>query len=66
MKLIILQKSKLGNIKDVKKNWIMILILILGMPVLTFKRLLKLEFEKNHSIKSKCLKYVVKEILPTL
>ena len=51
MKLIILQKSKLGNIKDVKKNWIMILILILGMPVLTFKRLLKLEFEKNHSIK---------------
>ena len=28
------------------------------------KRLLKLEFESNHSIKSKCLKWVVKKILP--
>ena len=30
------------------------------------RRLLELEFEENHSIKSKCLKYVVKEILSTL
>ena len=30
------------------------------------KRLLELEFVKNHSIKSKCLKWVVKKILPTL
>ena len=29
-------------------------------------KLLKLEFEKNNSIKTKCLKYVVKKILPTL
>ena len=28
--------------------------------------LLKLEFEKNNSIKTKCLKYVVKKISPTL
>ena len=28
------------------------------------KRLLKLEFESNHSIKSKCLKWIVKNILP--
>ena len=28
-------------------------------------KLLKLEFEKNNSIKSRCLKYVVKKILPT-
>ena len=28
------------------------------------KRLLKLEFESNHSIKSNCLKWVVKKILP--
>ena len=27
------------------------------------RRLSELEFEENHSIKSKCLKYVVKEIL---
>ena len=30
------------------------------------KRLLKLEFKSNHSIKSKCLKWIVKKILPTL
>ena len=30
------------------------------------KRLLELEFKSNHSIKSKCLKWVVKKILPTL
>ena len=28
------------------------------------KRLLKLEFKSNHSIKSKCLKWIVKNILP--
>ena len=28
------------------------------------KRLLELEFKSNHSIKSKCLKWVVKKILP--
>ena len=30
------------------------------------KRLLELEFKSNHSIKSKCLKWVVKKIFPTL
>ena len=30
------------------------------------KKLLKLEFKSNHSIKSKCLKWVVKKLLPTL
>ena len=30
------------------------------------KRLLGLEFKSNHSIKSKCLKWVVKKILPTI
>ena len=30
------------------------------------KRLLKLEFKSNHSIKSKCLKWIVKKILPTI
>ena len=30
------------------------------------KRLLELEFKSNHSIKSKCLKWIVKKILPTL
>ena len=30
------------------------------------KRLLELEFKSNHSIKSKCLKWVVKIIIPTL
>ena len=30
------------------------------------RKLLELEFEESHSIKSKCLKYIVKEILPTL
>ena len=30
------------------------------------KRLLGLEFKSNHSIKSKCLKWIVKKILPTL
>ena len=30
------------------------------------KRLLELEFESNHSIKSKCLKWIVKKILPTI
>ena len=30
------------------------------------KRLLELEFFKNHSIKSKCLKWIVEKILPTL
>ena len=29
------------------------------------KRLLELEFKSNHSIKSKCLKWIVKKILPT-
>ena len=29
------------------------------------KRLLELEFESNHSIKSNALKYVVQEILPS-
>ena len=28
------------------------------------KRLLELEFKSNHSIKSKCLKWVLKNILP--
>ena len=28
------------------------------------KRLLQLEFKSNHSIKSKCLKWIVKNILP--
>ena len=28
------------------------------------KRFLKLEFKSNHSIKSKCLKWIVKNILP--
>ena len=30
------------------------------------KRLLELEFKSNHSIKSKYLKWIVKEILPTI
>ena len=30
------------------------------------KRLLRLEFKSNHSIKSKCLKWIVKKILPIL
>ena len=30
------------------------------------KRLLELEFKSNHSIKSKCLKWIVKKILPTI
>ena len=30
------------------------------------KRLLELEFKSDHSIKSKCLKWIVKKILPTL
>ena len=30
------------------------------------KRLLELEFKSDHSIKSKCLKHVVKKILPSL
>ena len=30
------------------------------------KRLLELEFKSDHSIKSTCLKWIVKEILPTL
>ena len=30
------------------------------------KRLLELEFKPNHSIKSKSLKWVVKNILPTI
>ena len=28
------------------------------------KRLLQLEFKSNHSIKSKCLKWIVKNVLP--
>ena len=28
------------------------------------KRLLELEFNSNHSIKSKCLKWIVKKVLP--
>ena len=28
------------------------------------KRLLRLEFKSNHTIKSKCLKWIVKKILP--
>ena len=28
------------------------------------KRLLELEFKSNHSIKSKCLKWIVKNVLP--
>ena len=28
------------------------------------RRLLELEFRSNHSIKSKCLKWIVKKILP--
>ena len=36
--------------------------LIDGIP----NKLLILEFKKDNSIKTKCLKYVVKEILPTL
>ena len=30
------------------------------------KRLLELEFKSNHSIKSKCLKWIVNKMLPTL
>ena len=30
------------------------------------KRLLGLEFKSNHSIKSKCLKWIVKNVLPTI
>ena len=30
------------------------------------KRLLELEFKSNHSIKSKCLKWIVEKILPTI
>ena len=30
------------------------------------KRLLELEFKSNHSIKSKCLKWIVKKLFPTL
>ena len=30
------------------------------------KRLLQLEFKSNHSIKSKCLQWVVEKILPTI
>ena len=30
------------------------------------KKLLRLEFKSNNSIKTKCLKYIVKKILPTL
>ena len=30
------------------------------------KRLLELEFKSNHSIKSKCLKWLVKKLLPTI
>ena len=33
MELIIVQKSKQGSIKDIKKYWIMVLILVLGMLV---------------------------------
>ena len=29
------------------------------------KRLLELEFKSNHSIKSKCFKWIVQKILPT-
>ena len=29
-------------------------------------KLLRFEFKSNHSIKTKCLKYVVEKILPTL
>ena len=30
------------------------------------KRLLELEFKSNHLIKSKCLKWIVKKIMPTI
>ena len=30
------------------------------------KRLLELEFKSNHSVKAKCLKWIVKKILPTI
>ena len=30
------------------------------------KRLLVLEFQSNHSIKSKCLKWIVRNVLPTI
>ena len=30
------------------------------------KRLLELEFKSNHSIKSKCLKWIIRKILPKL
>ena len=30
------------------------------------KKLLELEFKSNHSMKSKCLKWIVKKILPLL
>ena len=30
------------------------------------KRLLELGFKPNHSVKSKCLKWIVKKILPTI
>ena len=30
------------------------------------KRLLELEFKPDHSIKSKCIKWIIKKILPTI
>ena len=30
------------------------------------KRLLELEFKSNHLIKSKCLKWIIKKVLPTM
>ena len=30
------------------------------------KRLLELEFKSNHSIKTKCLKWIVRKVLPTI
>ena len=30
------------------------------------KRLLELEFKSNHSIETKCLKWIVRKVLPTI
>ena len=50
----IVKSTKKQTEKSTKKS------LIDGLP----KRLLELEFKSNHSIKSKCLKWIFKKILP--
>ena len=50
----IIKSTKNQSEKSTKKS------LIEGIS----KRMLELEFKLNHSIKSKCLKWIVKKILP--